>query len=254
MKVTSIQTDLIWEDISANLKHFDQKIEEIGEPTDLLILPEMFSTGFTPNAAKVAEDFSGLAFSWLKSKAKEKKIGIIASFIFNDNGIFKNRLFFVMPNGEFSFYDKRHLFGTTEKESLTAGNERIIVQYKGWRILPLICYDLRFPVWARNKNDYDLLIFIANWPDKRIAHWQTLLKARAIENQSFTIGLNRIGVDGNGFSYNGMSMFVSPKGEEIGQIKQAQHFIQTLSLDKNEQDNYRKFFNVLSDADQFTIF
>jgi len=253
MKVTSIQTDLVWENIQANLIHFDKKIEEIDAFSDLLILPEMFSTGFTPNAEKVAENYSGYAFNWLITKAKEKNFAIVASFIFNDEGIFKNRLFFVKPDGQFSYYDKRHLFGTTEKDALTAGKERVIVNYKGWRILPLICYDLRFPVWSRNQNDYDLLIYIANWPDKRIAHWQTLLKARAIENQSYTIGLNRIGIDGNGFTYNGMSMHVSPKGELLAEAKQGYECTQTIELNKSLQDTYRQFFNVLSDADAFSI-
>lgn len=254
MKVTYIQTDLVWENIDKNLENFSGKIKTIDPETELLILPEMFSTGFSPNASKVAENETGKALNRLKKTAKKYNFAIIASFIFDENNTYKNRLYFVKPSGESQFYDKRHLFGTTEKAALTPGSSKTIIEYKGWKILPLICYDLRFPVWARMQNfEYDLLIFIANWPDKRIAHWRTLLQARAIENQCYTFGVNRIGIDGNNYSYNGNSMAISPKGQILNKIIESGEAIQTIIIDKKEQDNYRQFFNIQADADEFKI-
>lgn len=253
MKITIIQASLVWENVQANLDNFSDKIKNIDKETELLILPEMFSTGFTPLASKVAETENGLAVLWLKETAKKYNFAIIASIIYKDKTNYKNRLFFIKPNGSFEFYDKKHLFGTVEKEALNSGNTKLIVEYKGWRICPLICYDLRFPVWSRSKNDYDLLIYIANWPDKRISHWQTLLQARAIENQSYTIGVNRIGRDGNEYTYNGKSMIISPKGEILNKIVTSEETIQTIEFDKKGQDNYRKFFAVQADADNFEI-
>jgi predicted amidohydrolase len=252
MKISTIQTQLFWEDIEANLLHFNKLINKIDSQTDLIILPEMFSTGFTSNTSKVAENENGKAFKWLKNKALERKAAILASIIFNENGIYKNRLFFVKPDGSSQYYDKRHLFGTTEKNALTAGTQRKIIEYQNWKILPLICYDLRFPVWSRCKNDYDLLIYIANWPSKRIAHWRTLLQARAIENQCYTIGVNRIGNDGNGYQYNGNSLIISPKGEILNSINEIES-IEYQILNKTEQDNYRHFFAIQADADKFNI-
>jgi len=253
MKVTAIQTNLIWEDIQGNLASFEKKIQTIDKDTDLLILPEMFTTGFTPSANRVAEDENGLAISWLKQKAIQNNFAIIASIIFREGEKYKNRLFFMKPDGSYEYYDKRHLFGTIEKQSLTAGNSTVIIEYKNWRILALICYDLRFPVWSRNTKNYDLLVYIANWPDKRIDHWKTLLKARAIENQSYTIGVNRIGLDGNNYHYNGNSMVFSPKGELLNVPVENDEVIFSILLKKELQIAYRNFFDVRSDADYFEI-
>ena len=185
---------------------FSKKIDDIKEETDLIVLPEMFSTGFSMNAAALAEPPEGKTLQWMVSQAQKKVAAIVGSFIVRENDVFYNRLFFVFPDGNYKTYDKKHTFTyAKENETYSEGSERLIVDYMGWKICPLICYDLRFPIWARNTDGYDLLIFIANWPKTRTVAWETLLRARAIENMAYCMGVNRIGIDVKNYEYIGHS-------------------------------------------------
>ena len=213
LSLTIIQSDIIWEDPHSNLKHLDELLQRIKLPSDVILLPEMFNTGFTMDNKRLAESSNGSTFNWMVSKAAETNNAITGSFIYYENEKFFNRLYWVNPDGEFFFYDKRHLFTMGKEDQFyEKGKKRIIINYKGWRICPLICYDLRFPVWARNNNAYDLLIYVANWPAARNHVWNILLRARAIENQCFVAGINRVGRDGQNIHYIGESCVVHPKG------------------------------------------
>ena len=186
LKIALIQSDLVWENPKKNRKHFKEKIESISKPVDMIVLPEMFSTGFTMNAKDVAETMDGKTVAWMKKKALKTNAAIIGSLVISEDGKFYNRLLFVEPSGDIHIYDKRHTFTLAGEEKIYAsGTKKLIVDYKGWKICPLVCYDLRFPVWARNTENYDVLLYVANWPKPRILAWDTLLKARAIENMSY---------------------------------------------------------------------
>jgi predicted amidohydrolase len=219
LKITLVQTNQFWEDKKANLSHFDAHLEQIDQPTDVIVLPEMFHTGFTMNAKPLAETMDGEGVTWLKNKANQKDAALVASLIIEENGNFFNRMLFVQPNGKIDAYDKRKLFGLAkEDQHYTSGKKNTVVSYKGWNILLQVCYDLRFPENARNKvvngnYDYDAIIYVANWPEKRSLHWKVLLQARAIENQCYVVGLNRVGKDANDFTYSGDSCIISPLGE-----------------------------------------
>ena len=254
LKVTLIQSELAWEDIDSNLAEFNYRIDAIEEDTHLIVLPEMFSTGFTMNAAALAQDMNGSAVKWIKEKSTEKNIDIVGSFIADDSGKFFNRLVWAKPNGEIFIYDKKHLFRMAGEEKIySAGNKNITVELNGWKIRPFICYDLRFPAWTRNiANQFDAAIFIANWPERRSAHWKALLQARAIENQCYIIGVNRVGIDGNGLSYSGDSSIIDPWGTIIFQkSKQACIYTGDLSYDILQQS--RESFPVWKDADNDII-
>jgi Predicted amidohydrolase len=214
--VTIIQTHLHWENPAVNRAQFSEKIKDISEKTDLIVLPEMFTTGFSMNAEKLSEENNGETLQWMISEAKKNNAAITGSVIISENNTFYNRLFFVLPNGEYKIYDKRHTFTLAgEDKTYTAGSQRLIVNYKGFKICPLICYDLRFPIWARNTENYDVLLYVANWPVKRIVAWDALLKARAIENMSYCIGVNRVGIDGTGHEYVGHSAVYDVLGDCI---------------------------------------
>jgi len=258
MKVSIIQTNLFWEDREKNLAHFDTLLDKITEPSDLIVLPEMFTTGFSMNPEKTAEAHLTETHNWLLKKAREKKAVITCSVAIKDGDNYFNRLHWVEPSGNSSFYDKRHLFRMAkEDEKYIAGKEKIIKQINDWKIMPLVCYDLRFPVWSRNfKNNkpiYDVLIYVANWPEVRNYPWKQLLIARAIENQCYVIGVNRIGKDGNDFNHSGDSMVINPRGEIINQPKANEENIETITLDKSYLDEFRKIFPVGLDADNFEI-
>ena len=198
MKVAIIQTALIWENPNANRIQFEEKIRGIEQNVDLIVLPEMFSTGFTMNPETVAETMNGETISWMQTLAKHKNSAITGSLVIVENGKYYNRLVFVLPSGEIKHYDKRHLFSLAGEEKVyTKGKTKLIIEYKGFKICPLICYDLRFPVFSRNVEDYDVLLYVANWPKPRINAWNALLKARAIENMCYVVGVNRIGEDQN---------------------------------------------------------
>jgi omega-amidase len=253
MKLALIQSSLSWENPEKNRKKLGEKINAISESVDLIVLPEMFTSGFTMKPNDVAETMQGETIIWLKHLAKARNCAITGSLVISENDNFYNRLVFVFPSGEIQFYDKRHLFTLAgEDEVYTAGNKKLIVEYKGWKICPLICYDLRFPVFSRNVEEYDVLIYVANWPITRINAWDALLKARAIENMSYTIGVNRIGEDDNNFQYNGHSQVVNFSGDYIMEpIETKCVFI--VELNKAELLLARKKFNFLSDQDSFVL-
>jgi len=254
LKTALIQVDLAWEDPSENLRKFSERINNINEQADLIVLPEMFSTGFSMNAEALAENMDGSTVSWMKKTAIDKNTAITGSVIIKEKGEFYNRLFFVFPDGSFKTYDKRHTF-TLAKEDKTyaAGKERLIVEYNGWRICPLICYDLRFPVWARNTSDYDLLIYVANWPETRIHAWDILLQARAIENMSYCIGVNRTGNDGNEYKYNGHSAVYDCLGKTLFENDRSQEFTEIVTLEKSHLEETRDKLKFLQDRDTFSI-
>ncbi len=272
LTITLIQTSLFWEDKKANLQMLSQKIESIKEKTEVVILPEMFSTGFSMNTQLLAEKMDGETINWMKTISSSKKIILTGSVIIEENGNYFNRLIWMLPNGQYGYYNKRHLFAfANEDMHYTAGNKRLIASVKGWKINLLICYDLRFPVWARQKPltglssgeqlptpeekcnlEYDVLIFVANWPQKRSTAWKTLLRARAIENQCYVVGVNRVGEDENKIMYSGDSMIIDPLGEILYQ-KETEEDVFTFTLQKEKLQEIRRTIPFWKDADYFTL-
>jgi len=253
MKIALLQSDLVWENPKANRNAFEKKINAITQKVDLIVLPEMFTTGFSMLPNDLAETMQGETVTWLTLLAKAKNCAITGSIIITENGNFYNRLLFVFPSGEIQFYDKKHLFTLAGEEKLySSGNKKLIIDYLGWKICPLVCYDLRFPVFSRNTENYDLLIYVASWPKTRINAWDTLLKARAIENMSYTIGVNRIGEDNNGYQYTGHSQAVDFLGNYIQEPNEIDGTF-VLELDKNEMLETRKKLDFLSDRDPFEL-
>ena len=250
LKVTLIQAELVWEDIESNLARFDDKIDGIKDNPHLIVLPEMFTTGFSMNAKNLAQDTQGSSVTWLQEKARQKSVDIVGSIIVKDKGKSFNRLLWAKPDGELLTYDKRHLFRMLGEERVySAGNTHITVELNGWKISPFICYDLRFPVWTRNfGNRFDAAIFIANWPENRSSHWKSLLQARAIENQCYVVGVNRVGEDGNGQLYSGDSSIIDPFGKVIFQHGNTE-CIHTAKLSYSFLQEYRKSFPVWMDAE-----
>ncbi len=254
IKISIVQTTLFWEEVDKNLENFTSIISGLKNKTDLVVLPEMFSTGFSMNSKKLAETINGKSVKWMIKTSKENNVSLVGSLIITENDKYYNKLLFVTPNGKISEYNKRHLFRmANEHNYYSAGDKELIVEFKGWRIKPLVCYDLRFPVWARNKNNYDILIYIANWPERRSYAWKTLLRARAIENQAYVIGVNRIGTDQNNVIYSGDSAIVNPYGEEISNIKPHENKIQTIEISYKKLFGFRESFPVGLDADRFVI-
>ena len=253
LQVTLLQSHLIWEDKTANLAQFDQKLDQLTSQSDLIILPEMFTTGFSMQPEKLAEPMDGPTVKWLSEKAQQTNAVVTGSFICIENGQYYNRLVWMQPDGQYFTYDKRHLFTLAkEHEHYSAGQKRLIVEWKGWKIMPLICYDLRFPVWSRNTEQYDLLVYVANWPEKRVNAWKSLLTARAIENQCYAIGVNRVGHDGNGIPHSGASSLVDYSGALLYQVNyQEDSFTTTLSL--APQNTFRNKLRFLDDRDKFQI-
>jgi len=259
LKITIIQSDLHWEDIGANLAMFEEKIWQIGQ-TDVIVLPEMFTTGFSMNAKKLGEMMNMRTFKWMKQMADQTGALILGSFIANVHDRFYNRLLWMEPGGNFKTYDKRHLFRMEDEHQVYSPGESLLIgHWKGWRICPLICYDLRFPVWSRNrwnaslkKPSYDLLVYVANWPQVRANAWETLLRARAIENLSYVVGVNRVGTDDLGVEHSGNSSIISPKGESIFTVE-GEEAIKTIELSANSLQAYRDRFPAFLDADDFTI-
>jgi predicted amidohydrolase len=252
-----IQTNLFWEDKGANLTHLEQKIMGIGSFTEIIVLPEMFSTGFSMQPEIHAETMDGPTIDWMRRLSETKKAIITGSLIIKEEDKFYNRLIWMLPNGELGYYDKRHLFAFAgEDQHYTAGNKRLIASVKGWKINLQICYDLRFPVWARQtkgtESEYDVLLYVANWPEKRNHAWKTLLTARAIENQCVTIGVNRVGLDGNNNAHSGDSLIVGPLGEVLYHCAYEEDVF-TITLQKEEITNARSQFPFWKDADFFHI-
>jgi omega-amidase len=253
MKVTLIQSDIAWENIPANLDTYRQKILA-AEKTDLLVLPEMFATGFTMQPEHFAQSSDGSIIQFLRESAAETGAAIATTYACKDTGKYYNRFVFVQPDGSCETYDKRHLFGFAgENQHYTAGKERVIINYKGFRILPQVCYDLRFPVWSRNRGDYDLLLYVANWPGRRRNAWRILLQARAHENQAYVIGVNRTGDDGNGVGHSGDSMLVDPRGNLLIDLSSGKEEIESANIDIDEVRKLREKFRAAADADNFEI-
>jgi omega-amidase len=253
MKIALIQSDLYWEDTFKNRKSFESKINQIDSEVNLVVLPEMFSTGFTMNASQVAETMQGETVLWMKAMAKQKNFAITGSVIIVENDQYYNRMLFVFPTGEIEYYDKRHLFSLAgEDKFYKSGDKKVIVTYLGWKICLQICYDLRFPVFARNVENYDLLLYVANWPKVRTNAWDTLLKARAIENLSYVIGVNRIGFDANNYEHIGHSQVVDFLGNFILEPQETEAVF-VVELDKETMLETRKKLDFLSDKDAFEI-
>ena len=259
LTISIIQTNLHWENKTANLVMFEQKIKAIEEPTEIVVLPEMFSTGFSMNNVLLGEAMNGETVTWMKRVAAENKIILTGSIIIKENENFYNRLIWMLPNGEYGVYDKRHLFGFgNETEHYSAGNKRLIASVKGWKINLQICYDLRFPVWARqnptdkSEAEYDLLIYVANWPERRSHAWKTLLCARAIENQCYVVGVNRVGDDGNNINHSGNSMVIDSAGAVLYH-KADDEDVFTITLEKEPLAEFRTKFPFLKDGDSFSI-
>ena len=253
MKVAIIQSPLSWENPILNRNYFEEKINEITQEVDLIVLPEMFTSGFTMNPSAVAETMQGETIQWLQSLAKAKKCAITGSLIIKEGENFFNRLVFVFPNGELQFYDKRHLFTLAGEDKVyTSGKEKLIVDYLGWKICPLVCYDLRFPVFARNIENYDLLLYVANWPKPRINAWDILIKARSVENMCYTIGVNRVGLDSNNLEYIGHSQVVDYLGNSILEPQESEAVF-IVELNKDIMLETRKKLGFLNDLDSFEI-
>jgi predicted amidohydrolase len=271
LTITTIQTNLHWEDKAANLQMLEEKINSITEKTEIVVLPEMFTTGFSMKPELLAETMDGETVQWMKRIAAEKKIILTGSVIIGSGQTgtvgpeYYNRLIWMLPNGQYGVYDKRHRFAYAgEDNHFSAGSKRLIASVKGWKINLLVCYDLRFPVWARqsplstseegveSEAEYDVLIYVANWPEKRIHAWKTLLQARAIENQCYVVGVNRVGNDGNNIHYSGESMMIDPMGEVL-YTKKDDEDIFTLSLDRMNLQTVREKLPFLKDADGFMI-
>ena len=255
LTVSIIQADLAWHDPTSNLSGFSEAIRSIAKKTDLIVLPEMFTTGFTMDAAANADRMNGEAMQHMKQWAAKTKAAICGSLIINDGSKHFNRLVFMRPDGHFDCYDKRHLFRLAgEVEHYTAGDRQVVIEWRGWRICPQICYDLRFPVWSRNSKDlnYDLLLYVANWPSRRHHAWQTLLRARAIENLCYVAGVNRTGTDGNALPYAGGSAIIDYLGHDVADLGDRVGNA-TATLDKSSLQKFREKFPFHIDADRFSI-
>ncbi len=254
LNISFVQTDTIWQDVNRNLERLSLKLDSISNDTDMVILPELFSTGFTMEADKVAEPMNGKAVLWMQQQASKKNCLVIGSLLIGESGNFYNRLVVAFPSGELKYYDKRHLFSFAgEDKVFSPGNERLVFEYKGFRICPLICYDLRFPVWSRNTDNIDLLLYVANWPDARMLAWDTLLKARAIENLCYVAGLNRVGVDNNDLVYTGHSVLFDAMGATLLTLDPGKERIKSFSIDKRQLEQVRDKFRFLEDKDKFKI-
>lgn len=253
MKLALIQSALVWESPEANRAHFEEKINAISQAVNLIVLPEMFTTGFTMNPSAVAESMQGESVLWMQTMAKSKNAAITGSLVIEENSNFYNRMLFVFPSGEMEYYDKRHLFTLAGEDKVySRGLQKLIVEYLGWRICPFVCYDLRFPVFSRNVENYDLLIYVASWPKTRIKAWDMLLSARAIENMSYVVAVNRIGEDQNGYAYVGHSQAVDFLGEYILEPIESEGIF-FVELNRETMVHTRLKLGFLSDRDNFEI-
>jgi predicted amidohydrolase len=254
LRVSIVQSDLVWGDVQENLDRFSKKLQDLKGITDLVILPEMFTSGFMMEGKGHIAKHAYNTFKWMHDQAKELDVVIVGSIIVREEYKYYNRLYCVDKNGYRIKYDKRHLFRMGDEHNhFQVGNERVIFNIGKWRICPLVCYDLRFPVWSRGNNEYDLLLYVANWPEPRRDVWNTLLKARAIENQAYTIGVNRVGEDGMNLSYSGDSCLFDAKGKLLGKCEDYKSEIQTFTISLNQLNDFRAKFPVYLDADSFQI-
>jgi len=255
VNITLVQSSLVWEDISANLEVFTHKLKALDKATDLIVFPEMFNTGFTMRAADLSEPMDGPSMEWLYQTAASYSCVCTASLIIRESGYYYNRLIWMRPDGSYSAYDKRHLFRMMGEERVfSQGSKRIIMKLGEWRFLPLICYDLRFPVWSRSREDYDALIYIANWPEARGNAWRTLLRARALENLSYAVGVNRVGKDTQGNIFAGDSMVIDFNGRTCLEIPSHSDSLATATISLAELNDFRENFPAHKDADSFSVF
>ena len=258
LTITTIQSNLRWEEKPANLRMLEEKISGMDEKTEVIVLPEMFSTGFSMQPQLFAETMEGETIQWLKRVSRENGVIITGSIIIEEAGNYFNRLIWMLPNGQYGQYDKRHLFAySNEDKHYSSGNKRLIASTKGWKINLQVCYDLRFPVWARqqpkeSETEYDLLIYVANWPERRSHAWKTLLCARAIENQCYVVGVNRVGSDGNNIYHSGNSLVIDPLGQVLYHMADDEDIF-TITLQKEILEEVREKFPFWKDADQFNI-
>ncbi len=253
LRITTVQAPLEWEQPQANRAAFEKWLAPLAGQTDLVVLPEMWTSGFTMQPEKVAEPMDGPSIAWMHAQAARLDAAIAGSLVIEEASRYYNRLIWMPPDGQMQWYDKRHLFSLAgEHKAYTPGTRRLVLEWRGWRICPLICYDLRFPVWSRNTEDFDLLLYVANWPEPRRMHWRQLLVARAIENQCFVAGVNRVGMDANGHKYSGDTSIIDYRGEVEYHVEGVEDVF-TLSLDRASMWHYRQQFNFLADRDRFTI-
>ena len=258
LSITTIQSNLIWEDKAANLQMFENKINSIEENTEIVILPEMFNTGFSMKPELFAENMNGESVEWMKRLSRENGIVLTGSLMIEEEGNYFNRLVWMLPNGQYGYYNKRHLFAFGEEDKhYTAGNKRLIASVKGWKINLMVCYDLRFPVWARQQFnetgfEYDVMVYVANWPERRSHAWKTLLCARAIENQCYVVGVNRVGNDGYNIYHSGNSLVIDPLGQVYYHLADDED-VNTIVLEKEILDETRMKFPFWKDADSFNI-
>lgn len=254
LKITTFQAYLFWENIDKNLQNLGLRLSSIREKTDLIVLPEMFSTGFSMNPEKFAEEMDGRSMKWMLEQAKKFGSVVTGSIIIKENKKYYNRLIWMRPDGSYEYYDKRHLFGLGEEDKhYTAGSKKLFIELNGWKICPMICYDLRFPVWLRNVDEaYDMLLIVANWPERRSLHWRTLIPARAIENQAFVVAVNRVGHDGNEVYHSGDSMCIDPLGKVV-YYKPNDEDLYTFSINKEDLVHARTTMPFLKDADAFQL-
>jgi predicted amidohydrolase len=258
LTITTIQSNLIWEDKEANLQLLQKKIDSITEKTEIVVLPEMFSTGFSMRAKELAETMEGETVEWMRTVSNKNGIILTGSVIIKEEDKYFNRLIWMLPNGQYGYYDKRHLFAYAEEDQhFNSGNKRLIASVKGWKINLLVCYDLRFPVWARQKSEdgipeYDVLIYVANWPERRSHAWKTLLCARAIENQCYVVGVNRVGDDAKNIHYSGNSLVIDPMGQVLYHMADEED-VNTITLSKEKLTEVRTKYPFLNDADDFTV-
>lgn len=251
LKITILQPNIIWENPQANLEKYSVMLESI-EETDVIMLPEMFSTGFSMQPEKLKESMDGQSVKWMQQVASDKNAAVVGSLIIEANAHVFNRAVWVFPDGQIETYDKRHLFGMGQEHLYyTPGKDKLIVEYKGWKFCPQICYDLRFPVFARNTEDYDVVFYMANWPSARHHVWKNLLISRAIENQAYCFGVNRVGTDGTGLKYLGDSSCVSPKG--FAEFMGENEAVKTFGISYSELHDFRQNFPLLNDLDKFEI-
>ena len=255
LRISMIQSHIIWEDKEENLSYFGELLRRISGRTDLAVLPETFSTGFSMNVEALADPMDGTTVATIKGWAERYKMAVAGSFIAREEGKYYNRAFFVTPDGEASYYDKRHLFRMAgEDRHFSAGDKPLVVRYKDWNICLQVCYDLRFPVWSRNVNNaYDLLIYVANWPEARKKAWKVLLQARAIENMAYVCGVNRVGVDGKGFAFRGDSMIYDARGKKLADAGKRDETTRTCALSKTDLEAFRAKFPAWKDADAFQL-
>jgi len=253
LTISLVQSKLVWQQPQANCAHISKALLEHNTNTDLIVLPEMFNSGFTLDAMKVAESMDGETVNWMQELATEHQAAVTGSLVIRENQQNFNRMVIAFPDGNLKWYDKKHLFRMAkEQERYSAGSKRVIVNWQGWRIALYVCYDLRFPVWCRNQNDTDLMLFVASWPAVRSYPWQTLLKARAMENLCYVCGVNRIGTDANGVEYQGDSGVLDMAGHDICQLND-RDTIQTVRLSAENLNQFRNKFPAHLDADSFQV-